>query len=103
MDEWMIYASSGEYSIEAANAGDAYAQFTAMHDDDFVLAIVNEGMQPPLVVAENLLTQVLFPAAGCGRYAAPVATEVRNARGAVGGRLSRGVRAQCGVTPERSG
>lgn len=53
MDDWMIYASSGEYSIEAANIGDAYAQFTAAHDDDFVLAIVNEAMQPPLTLAEN--------------------------------------------------
>lgn len=53
MDEWMIYASSGEYSIEAANAGEAYARFTATHDDDFVLAIVNEAMQPPLTPTEN--------------------------------------------------
>lgn len=53
MDEWMVYASSGEYSIKAENAGEAYAQFTATHDDDFVLAIVNDAMQPPLILAEN--------------------------------------------------
>lgn len=53
MDEWMIYASSGEYPVEAENAGEAYAKFTAAHDDDFVLAIVNEAMQPRLILAEN--------------------------------------------------
>ena len=53
MDTWIIYASSGEYSIGAEDAGDAFVQFTATHDDDFVLAVVSEAMQPSLSFSES--------------------------------------------------
>lgn len=53
MDKWDVYASSGEYLIEAENAGHAYLRFTETHPDDFVGAIVNREMQPPLVLQDQ--------------------------------------------------
>jgi hypothetical protein len=48
-DTWMVYASSGEYPVPAETLGHALLRFIERHPDDFVHAIVVEGMQPPLV------------------------------------------------------
>jgi hypothetical protein len=43
MDDWIIFAASGEYSYEAATAGEAFAAFAGDHPDDFVFAVVNDS------------------------------------------------------------
>lgn len=53
LDTWMVYASSGEYSVPAESAGHAFLRFTDRHPDDFVHAIVNEGMRPRLVIEDD--------------------------------------------------
>jgi hypothetical protein len=58
-DTWEIYASSGEYRVEAETAGHAYLRFTARHHDDFVLAIVCAGMEPPVAVIEETRESLL--------------------------------------------
>ena len=52
MDQWTVYASSGEYQIEGESAGHAFLNFVATHPDDYVSAIVNRDMQPALVLQE---------------------------------------------------
>lgn len=41
LDIWTIRASSGDYPVPAETAGDALAQFTDTHPDDFVHAITS--------------------------------------------------------------
>ena len=53
MDQWDIYASSGEYQIEAESAGHAFLRFTDTHPDDFVGAIVNREMRPRLELQDE--------------------------------------------------
>jgi hypothetical protein len=51
MDTWTVYASSGEYQVAATGIAAALAAFTREHgNDDFVAAIVSDGMQPRLVL-----------------------------------------------------
>ena len=49
-DTWTIYASSGEYQETAEDCTAALAQFIARRPDDWVSAVVCDGMQPPLVI-----------------------------------------------------
>jgi hypothetical protein len=51
LDKWTIYASSGEHQEQAEYLLTAVAQFMATHPDDYVSAVVVEGMQPPLALA----------------------------------------------------
>lgn len=51
---WTVWASSGEYTVEAANVRDAYDAFVESHgDDDPVAAITCDAMSPRLVLAEE--------------------------------------------------
>jgi hypothetical protein len=52
-DNWTVYASSGEYDIEAESAGHAYLRFTEKHHDDFVGAIVSTEMRPRLALEDS--------------------------------------------------
>lgn len=54
MDTWMIYASSGEFAECAESAIDALTQFMTRRPDEYVAAVVNDGMVPKLVLAENV-------------------------------------------------
>jgi hypothetical protein len=45
LDTWHVYASSGEYTVEAESLGHAYLVFTGSHYDDFVQAIVSSEMK----------------------------------------------------------
>lgn len=50
LDMWTIYASSGEYQVEASSLLMAAAEFQDRHPDDFVLAIVSNDMNPGRVI-----------------------------------------------------
>lgn len=52
-DNWTVYASSGEHGVPAESLGHALLRFVERHPDDFVHAIVCDGMEPPLTIAET--------------------------------------------------
>jgi hypothetical protein len=52
-DSWDVYASSGEYRVDALGISGAYASFVLNNPDDLVHAIVVTEMQPPLIIDPN--------------------------------------------------
>ena len=69
-DTFTIYAEDGEYQELALDIGQALAQFRARRPGCFVSAVVNDGMRPRLVIADE-------PEAGRCTYdaACPVHTD----------------------------
>lgn len=57
VDTWTIYTPEGEYAVTAANIHMALGTWEQEHHvnaaEASVLAVVNDGMRPPLVIAGN--------------------------------------------------
>lgn len=53
MTKFTIYAEDGEYAQEAEGIAEALAEFARRHPGLFVSAVVDDTMQPGLVLAEN--------------------------------------------------
>lgn len=54
VDTWTIYTPEGEYVVPAADIRRALETWELeRHVNSGVLAVVNNGMQPPLVIADN--------------------------------------------------
>ena len=64
MDTWTIYTPEGEFAVTAANIHMALGTWELEHHvnaaDANVLAVVNDGMQPPLVIADNAIDEDAF-------------------------------------------
>ena len=70
MDTWTIYTPEGEYAVTAANIHMALRTWELEHHvnaaEANVLAVVNDGMQPPLAIADNTSTRMPFLHTGTG-------------------------------------
>ena len=54
VDTWTIYTPEGEYVVAAADIRMALGTWELEHHvNSGVVAVVNNGMQPPLVIADN--------------------------------------------------